>query len=402
MDIQKILGGALLVSGTTIGVSLLGLPVTCCFMGFYPTIILFIISWAFMLASGIFFVDAVCHLKKNVNIISLSQKIIGRWGVALSWIFSLLLLYSLVALYISGSTPLFEMVISKAVNVNIDPRISNFLLPGIFGWLIYLGTKGVDIINRYLMVGLVSSYLILVALLPEYIDQKNLMHYAFSPIPYALPSILTGFGYHIIIPTLGSYVNYNRRMMIYSIVFGSILALVINLLWMFLVMGSLSLPQLATIWRDGVPIIRALDGLVKSELLFITVNLFSFFAIFTSFLGVALSLSDLLIDGLKIKKTWEGRLLAIFLTFVPPLFFVNIYQRGFVLALEYAGVFVAVLLVFLPAMMVWRIEPIKFYKTIKGKAMVLSVMFFSLIVVISVLLTNWGLFNDTLNKIGGV
>ena len=49
----------------------------------------------------------------------------------------------------------------------------------------------------------------------------------------------------------------------------------------------------------------------------------------TSFLGVTLSLSDFLTDGFKIKKSWEGRLMACLLTFIPPLIFVLTYQRGF-------------------------------------------------------------------------
>ena len=100
------------------------------------------------------------------------------------------------------------------------------------------------------MAALVFSYLILVGLLPEYMNIKNLYHYAFLPIPYALPSILTGFGYHIIIPSLGSYMNYNRKMMIYSIIIGSIIALLINLLWMFLIMGVLSPPELGSCLED--------------------------------------------------------------------------------------------------------------------------------------------------------
>ena len=137
MNIQKIIGGALLVSGTTIGVSLLGLPATCSFMGFYPTICTFIICWIFMLASGVFFVDAVCHIKKNVNIISLSEKIIGKWGLVVSWIFSLLLLYSLVALYISGSSPLFQMVFYKSFKDKCSYS-DNELSPSRIIWLVNL------------------------------------------------------------------------------------------------------------------------------------------------------------------------------------------------------------------------------------------------------------------------
>jgi tyrosine-specific transport protein len=109
-------------------------------------------------------------------------------------------------------------------------------------------------------------------------------------------------------------------------------------------------------------------------------SFFAFFAIVTSFLGVTLSLSDFLTDGLKIKKTWEGKLLAWGLTFIPPLVFVFTYQRGFFLALGYAGVFVAVLLILLPAMMAWQLKT-AFYRSIRGRVLMAAVMILAIIVI---------------------
>ena len=113
MDIGKLIGGILLVTGTTIGAALLGLPATCAFMGFYPTVALFVIIWLFMLGAGVYFVDLSCDLKKHTNLISMAEKKLGRWGMAVSWISYLLLLYSLMALYISGSAPLFQNPLSS-------------------------------------------------------------------------------------------------------------------------------------------------------------------------------------------------------------------------------------------------------------------------------------------------
>jgi tyrosine-specific transport protein len=114
----------------------------------------------------------------------------------------------------------------------------------------------------------------------------------------------------------------------------------------------------------------------------ISARFFSFFAIVTSFLGVALGLADFLTDGFKIKKTWEGRLVACALTFIPPLIFVFTYQRGFYLALEHAGAFVAILLGILPCLMAWKLKSAPFYQSVMGKTLLLSIMIFSLLVVI--------------------
>jgi tyrosine-specific transport protein len=119
MSNSKVLGGVLLVSGTTIGAGLLGLPAMCSFMGFAPSVILFMIVWGFMLATGFYFVDVTCDIKKKVNMISMAEHTIGRWGMAVSWISYLLLLYSLMALYIAACAPLFQVASITLFNIEI-------------------------------------------------------------------------------------------------------------------------------------------------------------------------------------------------------------------------------------------------------------------------------------------
>ena len=75
-------------------------------------------------------------------------------------------------------------------------------------------------------------------------------------------------------------------------------------------------------------------------------------AFLNSFLGCGLSLSHFLKDGLKIHNSLKGRLVTLLMTLVPPILFVLLFPKGFILALDYAGIFVALLLGVLPALMV--------------------------------------------------
>ncbi len=82
---------------------------------------------------------------------------------------------------------------------------------------------------------------------------------------------------------------------------------------------------------------------------------FAFFAIMTSFLSVALSFVDFLADGLKIKKTPVGKLILATLVLGPPFLCAMIYPTIFLIALNIAGGFGAVILFgILPALMVWK------------------------------------------------
>ena len=401
MKYNRVFGGILLVSGTTIGVALLGLPVTTGFMGFFPSILLFVVTWLVMLLTGIYFVDVNLSLKGEVNFTTMAKRTLGSWGKALSWIVYMLLLYSLIAAYIAASAPLFTKAFQGLFATSLPDWLSKFMLPALFGGFIYAGTRGVDLVNRILMCALVTSFIVLALLLPGHMNINLLEHVEWGPFVYAAPVVITGFGYHIIIPSLTTYLDHDRKSLYTVVIVGSLIALLVNLMWQALVLGVIPLTGsegLAHAWMKGIPVTGPLAMVIKSPMIATGAYLFSFFAILTSFLGVALSLSDFLMDGLKIKKSWEGRLLAIILTFIPPLIFVYSYQRGFLLALEFAGAFVAILLVFLPAAMVWKLKR-PFYQSILGKSTMVFAMVFSLFVVVVDILIHWGVFEPMFTRI---
>lgn len=404
MQINRIIGGILLVSGTTIGVAMLALPVTTGFAGFFPSILLFIVTWLIMLLTGIYFIDINLSIPGETNLTTMAKKTLGSWGEVLSWIVYMLLLYSLMAAYIAASAPLFIQAFSEIFGCTLSETSSKFMLPLVFGGFIYLGTRGVDAVNRLFMVGLLVSYIVLVVFLPEYINLKLLKHVEWGPFIYAAPIVITAFGYHVIIPSLTTYLHHDRRALLTCIIGGSLIALLVNLVWQFLVLGIVPLQGpdgLARAWYMGVSATGPLARIIETPVIATGAYLFAFFAIITSFLGIALSLSDFLMDGLRIKKTWEGRLFATFLTFIPPIIFVFSYERGFVVALEYAGAFVAILLVFLPSAMAWTLDSPKFYKSKIGRLVLCVTVAFSLFVVIVNLLIHWGFFDEMFLLISG-
>jgi tyrosine-specific transport protein len=391
MKFGPFLGGILLVAGTTIGVGMLGLPVMTGFMGFFPSLLLLSICWLFMLFTGFLFIEINASVRGEANLITMAEKTLGFPGKALSWVIYLLLLYSLMAAYISGSAPLFMQIFP-----GIPIELAKFALPLLFGGFIYLGTKGVDWINRVLMVCLVLSYFVLVAFIPSHVQLNLLSHISWPTFAYAAPVVLTSFGYHIIIPSLATYLHHDKKSLYKAVIIGSLIAFIINAIWQFLVLGSVPLEGtngLKEAWIHSIPATTPLANIVQSPFVKIGAYAFSLFAIITSFLGVSLSLSDFLRDGLKIKKGLRGRAYAILLTFIPPLIFVFSYERGFLLALEYAGAFVAILLILLPALMAWKLDTPRFYRTPKGRILLTITIAFSLAIVFINLAIRFGLYH---------
>lgn len=384
---NKLLGGILLITGTTIGVGMLAFPVVTAFSGFFSSILLFVLIWLIMLCSAYFFLDVNLAFPGKINMVTMAEKTLGLWGKAISWVAYLLLLYALTAAYIAGCTPLFVEAIRFVTGFTLPPWLAPFSLPVIFGGFIYLGTSGVDLINRLLIIGLILAYVFLVIFIPPHVQKDLLTHIDFSASLVAIPVIITAFGFHVIIPSLVNYMNRDVKKLRLAIFIGSLIPILIYLLWQILILGTVPIPLLADAYVRGVPAVNPLTMVLQNPWIGLAAKLFSFFAIVTSFIGVSLSLSDFLTDGFKIKHTWEGRLLAIALTFIPPLVFIFTYQRGFYLALDYAGAFVAILLIFIPAAMAWTLPH---YRRIGKKIGLTTIMATALAMVVLDILQHGG------------
>jgi len=374
---NRLIGGILLVAGTAIGAGMLALPVSTSFGGFIPSIGIFFVCWLLMLVTAFFFLDVNLSIRGEPNLVSMAGKTLGIYGKILSWVFYLLLMYLLLAAYIAGCSPLFQMTFTNVFHITFPKWFYHFILPALFGGFVYLGTRGVDYLNRFLMFGLIVSYFLLVGYCPSFIEAPRLLHQDYAASLLSIPIVITSFGYHIIIPTLTTYMDHDVKRLQKILVIGSCVPFAIYVLWQWIILGSVPLPLLANAWQEGLPATAPLSKVTVSNWVALGAKFFSFFAIVTSFLGVSLSLSDFLTDGLKIKKSWEGRLFAIGLTFIPPLIFIFTYQKSFYLALEYAGIFVAVLLGILPSLMVLRLKNHPFYRRKRVKCLVFLVILLS-------------------------
>ena len=397
MRLNHFIGGILLVAGTTIGAGMLALPVMTSFCGFFPALLLLLVCFTVMYLTANYFLDVNLSYTENVNFISMASSSLGNWAKWLCWVFYLLLLYSLAAAYIAGSAPLFSLGIKSLFGIEISTPLSYFCLPVIFGIFVYFGCVGVDLINRLLMAALAISYILLVSTLPAEVDPQLLMHVDFKPTLIALLVVITSFGYHIIIPSLTGYMFHHRRHLRITLLIGSLIPLLIYVFWEIVTLGIVPIEGkngLAQAWIQGSSVSIPLSQIIQSSYLKVGINLFSFFAIVTSFLGVSLSLSDFLSDGLSLKDTILGRLMACLLTFIPPLIFLFTSQRAFILALEYAGALVAILLILFPTLMAWKLNTPRFYRSWYGKLSMVFAFTFGIFVVVLVFIQRFGFLNS--------
>lgn len=379
LQTNRMIGGILLVAGTAIGAGMLALPVLTAFGGFFPSLWLLAVCWLFFFATAYLLLEANLATPGEPNMISMTGKMLGKGGKAVCWITYLLLLYSLLAAYLSGASPLIIEMLDALTGIQMPAWLGPLFLLFLFGVFVYLGTGLVDWVNRILMIGLIATYLLLVGFLPQNMDVSLLFHSDPKAIWVALPLLFTSYGFHIVIPSLTTYLKQDRRKLIWTLFIGSSIPFAVYVLWELLVLGIVPLSDLTQAWQAGQSAAVPLVAHLQNPWIGSVIHSFSFFAILTSFLGVSLSLSDFLADGLKMKgHTWE-REISCLLTFMPPLLFVYMYQRGFILALQFAGIFVAILLCMLPALMAWTLPRFK-HPVKRGLLAVVILLAFAMVV----------------------
>jgi len=353
----KVIGVSLLVAGTTIGAGMLALPLTTGVSGFIPSSLLLIAYWLFMLFTSFLFLEATLSFPPGTNLITMAKARLGGFGQAITWIFYLFLLYALTTAYLAGSAPIFLSWVQGLTGIEPPFWVGYFPMIILFGYAIYRGYEAVDLLNRWMMIGMGVCFFSILLMLVPYISSDKLLMMNWPALPSALSIVAVSFGYHIIIPSAADYLGRDVKAIKKALFIGSAIPLVVYLIWQAVTLGVLNDFAACPIHEamEGacadLEIIRSLFGRSIISQLF---KFFSFFLIATSFLGVTLSLFDFLADGFRIPKNKIGKGSLFILTFAPPLIITLQNPHAFLSALEYAGAFgVVTLLGILPILLAW-------------------------------------------------
>lgn len=381
----SLLGSILLITGCCVGAGMLGLPARSAAAGYFPSMVTFVLCWLFMMTTGLLLLEVNIWFKKEVNVITMAGGTIGKIGQSFAWVLFLFLFYCIEVAYTAGSGQIFVDLIHEATAVTVPVWLGSLAFVVIFGVMIYFGTHSVDRLNRFLMAGLIITYLLLIGFGSMHIKMDLLGHIEWKNSVWTIPVMIISFGYHNLIPSLTAYMKNDVRKMRLAIMIGSAIPLVIYLIWMLIILGIIPFQEFADDQDKGELVTHNLKTVLGSSVVVSVMDYFALFAIVTSFLGVTLSLVDFLVDGFDLKRMRAGRLLACLLALIPPLIFGVFHPHVFVRALEYAGGFGAVILFgVLPALMVWSGRYKKKLWTEQivpgGKPVLVAVMLFAVIV----------------------
>ncbi len=348
-----VVGGTLLVTGTSIGVGMLALPVATASGGFIPAVFVHLICWAFMLSTGLLILEACIWMPRGANLITLSSRLLGKWGKTSCWILYLFLFSCLMVAHIAGGGG----VVSDLSSGTLPHWLGTVIYVLVFSPVVYFGALWVDRLNLILIAGVAITYLVFAASSAGYVVPSYLTRMNWEKIWWALPVIFTAFGYQILIPTLFNYMNRNVPKVRLALILGTTIPLLMYIIWEFLILGIVPLEGnggLLEALKKGQNAVTPLGNYIHNPTLLEVGRLFAFFAMTTSFLGISIAFIDFLLDGLKLSRKGAPKITVCALIFLIPLALTLTDPHLFIAALGVAGgIGVALLLGALPVMMVW-------------------------------------------------
>lgn len=357
---NKFLGSTLIVAGTTIGGGMLAMPIISAAVGFKVIVLVLTAIWLVMCYTALLFLEVYQYTSIKEGFNTISEKYLGRWASITTAVCMMALMYALLAAYMSGGGDVLTELLSQWLNRSIPPELGILLFALIFGSIVSLGTRLVDIFNKWVFTIKLIFLTIVLVLLVSKVQQVNLLSLPVNQasILLVLPVVFTSFGFHVNIPSIVDYMDGDQRKLKRIFIIGSAIPLVIYLLWQLMVLGSIEQHAFITILKDQSSIqglLTAIKKMVHLPIVSISFNVFASSALVTSFLGVSLGLFAYITDLAKQHKNLSKRSIVSLLTFAPPVIFALFYPKGFVLALGYAAIPLAFLVIILPAMLIKKI-----------------------------------------------
>lgn len=358
---NRIIGSILIVAGTTIGAGMLAMPIISAHVGFGTMALILIAIWIAMCYTSVVLVEVYKFNKPEDGLNTLTHKYLGNGGAILTAVSMLSLMYALVSAYITGGGDILRTSLDQWLGIQLDPKWSGLIFALLFGGIISLGTRVVDLSTKLVFtIKLIFLFFVILFLTPH-IKLENLAHLPSNGLIVlsTIPIIFTSFGFYVVIPSLVQYLNGDSKKLKSVFIIGSAIPLVIYLIWELAVLGSIDNHTFATILKKNSGLeglLLAIREIQESSFVKIAMNVFAAAAILTSFWGVTLSLYHYIKDLAKHRPSIKKPITSLTLTFLPPLVFALFYPDGFIIALGYASISLVILALVMPMLMLQKAQ----------------------------------------------
>src|SRR3989344_1022458 len=301
--------------GVVIGAGIFGLPYVFIKAGFFTGLVVLLVAATISLIVALYLGEIVLRTKGKHQLTGLAEKYLGKKGKYFMFIANFLSIYGALAAYIIGSGQILNSIFGGNV------LLFNLLFFIVVSPVIYFSINSLERFQNVFTPLKIILVVVLSLLLITFVDFNNFTGFSLTNIllPYGVAIFaFTGFS---AIPEMNEELK-NKKNLFWAILFGMIISLVVNLLFIFAVVGADSdVNQVAT---------TSLNNFGFGIGLF--ANLFALFAMATAFVGLGFALKENLTLDLKL-----GNKISFLLVVLVPLILVLTNFFNFVELLELAG-----------------------------------------------------------------
>ena len=355
-------GNTALIAGTTVGAGILALPAVTLPSGVMPSTVLLIAVWLYTVISGLLLAEVCVNAMRlegrlSVGLLAMVERNLGFVGARIAGAAYLFLHYALLVAYMTQGGNILVSGVSQVWGLeNIPPAwVGTISFTLLFGGLMYLGRqKFIEKLNSAFVAIVITSFLGLLFLGGGQVKSVQLFTHNWTALGSAVSVMLVALFFHNVVPVVVTQLEGDIPKIRQSIIIGSLIPLIMFLLWNAVILGSIS-PDIVQSTGDFDPlqILRAGSG---GEWLGILLSIFSEFAIATSFIGFVYGLLDFFKDIFPVKQGKAFARLPLYsLILLPPMSLGAINPSIFFSALDVAGTFsVSVLGGIIPALMTWK------------------------------------------------
>ena len=360
---QSVLSGIMLTAGSAIGAGMFSLPVVSSGMWLWYSLLSLVFLCLLNYLAALYILEVNVQFAPGASFDTIVSKVLGKeWNILVGLSIAFLM-YILLYAYFSA----FGNIVTQTLGWEIFKTnpwmqgVMSLALGSLLAFVIWRSTAAVGRISTILVFGMVISFIVSMSGFAFQMEATKLFdrtEQATNYFPYlwaALPYFMTSFGIATIVPSLYKFYGKNPTSIKKSLLGGSLISLVVYTVFILVAFGNISRQEFVAINEAGGNIghlVNAFEQGKSETTASFVLNLFSNFAIISSFLGVGLGLFDYIADKFSFKDDGMGRFKTAMISFLPSGIASFFFPHGFIAAIGFAGLVMIFSLFIAPFLMV--------------------------------------------------
>lgn len=331
---------SLLITGNVLGVGVLALPIKTGLSGFFPTVLSIIAIWGLMCFTALIIAKRITPEASTLHfdIPSFFIKEIGHFTKWIVIAANLLILYGVITAYLSMIGLTVASLLPHTISIKAIICIYFVILLVMVGF----GMRLLRHSNTVIIIAIWLSFLVLTILSAKVFKPHLLTEVSWKALPFGLPVIVSAFHFHNIVPTVCGQLKFKYKLIRRAILQGTVIGLVINLVWVTLVLGALPLHSashlnLTYAASHGEPATVPLAFDLHSHMFTLFSLIFALLAVTASYMANSTGLIGFIRDLTSTYLKTSNRFLVWVLAFAPPLLIALINPSIFLRAIGIVG-----------------------------------------------------------------